>query len=607
MNDNDIIPSDPSQANPAIVALMAGIKSNESGGNYNQLGDKNAQGQPTAAGVGQWSNEDANGVPQALTSGQIPTNFANDAKQYGLDTTDFSPANQNKVMYAVLATGKKQGLTPEQILSKWNSGGANTYLTAPIEKTSVGSSTTQDVGKYVKNGMAAAQAYAKAHQNLPGVGNLPTAIQQPGTQTAATGTNAPTTPPAETVGGDIAQGNYGGAALQGAKDVGNFILPSVGDLYHDVTGTNTKTGLQQLGDLGTTALSASTLIPGIDAITAPLDAARLAEGGADVASKAAPTLLGSIGKNAAIGAGFGVSGALGSGQTDPGQIVQSGLLGAGTGGVVGAAGDLISKAAQALPQRIVRSIIPGINEETAQYAVKKGLGSAASMLKDSDASIKSLGSSLGSVLTHPQYSGIQATADDILLKVIQQFPNAGLTPESVAASLMKIAPLQKNLIDKLAGGEGLSLDDLHTLNSSIGQNTFKSVFDDPAVKAGKQVGSAFYHAASNFITSKAPESAELFNQLSKEYPLNAGLQKAIRAGQKAKTFNLRDLMAIIAGFSTAGPIGAGVGLVGEKALTNPTVNLKTAGLLGKISGSGVRKATPFVSGLLSHALGGQGQ
>lgn len=157
-----VVPASPSQADPAIISLMHGVVASEgTSGDPETLGDKNAQGEYTAAGIGQWSNENAQGEPQALSAGQVPANFAADAKQYGLDPTDFSLANQNKVLYAVLASDKAAGLTPQQALSKWNSGRANAYLTDPVESTSVGSSSTQNVAAYVDKGMAAAQAYAK--------------------------------------------------------------------------------------------------------------------------------------------------------------------------------------------------------------------------------------------------------------------------------------------------------------------------------------------------------------------------------------------------------------------------------------------------------------
>lgn len=172
-----IIPADPSQADQSIVNLMYGLKQEESGGNYTQLGDKNKSGAATAAGVGQWSNQ-VNGKPVALAQGQIPTDFQSDAKQFGLDPTDFSPANQNKVMYAVLAKDKATGLSPEQALSKWNSGSPNAYASANSSGT--GPVGNYNVAKYVSSAMGYAQKYAQKNGKSgtdggAGIGNLPSA------------------------------------------------------------------------------------------------------------------------------------------------------------------------------------------------------------------------------------------------------------------------------------------------------------------------------------------------------------------------------------------------------------------------------------------------
>lgn len=569
------------QTDPQALALTHAIALQESSKDgkapdYNAVGDNG-----TSHGAYQWQ----------------PGNFEAAAKSAGLDPHDRSPVNQDKVAYSEVKSYKDKGYDPGQIASLWNSGSPNNWQNHSGTTTVNGKPLAYDTPKYV-------HGVQKYYQQLQGssAGSQPSASGLPG---------APTTPkPLLSASDDLSttapapQEDLLSKGLDVAKGVGNFLFPAVGDAYNDITGQNKKTLLQQAGDVGSTALGAATLIPGLDAFAAPLEGARGADLAAEAATKAAPGLLSTVGKSAAIGAGFGATQSLGAGETDPTKIAEGTALGATTGGLVGATGSLISKAADVLPQRIVRSFLPGINQDTAQYAVKKGLGSLPKMLQESDTSVSSLGKSLGSVLSHPQYQTVQATANDILPSVINRFPNAGLNPETVAASLMKIAPLQKNLIEKLASGEGLSLDELHTLNSAIGKNTFKSVFDDPAVKAGKEIGSAFYHSASDFITSKAPETAPIFDQLSKEYPLNAALQKAIRAGQKAKTFNLRDLMALIAGFSTAGPVGAGVAYAGEKALTSPTVNMKTAGLLSKVARPGFKKALPLVTGVTSGLVGG---
>lgn len=185
-----LIPQDPSQADNSIIALMHGLKTSEgTNGDYSKIGDGG-----TAAGIGQWSNQ-VNGKVQPLAKGAIPLNFQGDAKTYGLDPNDFSPENQNKVIYAVLANDKAKGLTPEQALSKWNSGDPNKYQTAPIGSGQVGG---YDVAAYVKKGMSAAQQYAQ---------------QQNGTAPAADPTQPQQAP---SVGGFL-----GNAVQSGANFLGN--------------------------------------------------------------------------------------------------------------------------------------------------------------------------------------------------------------------------------------------------------------------------------------------------------------------------------------------------------------------------------------------------
>lgn len=305
-------------------------------GNPNAIGD-----QGTAAGVGQWSNQ-VNGIPQSLQKGQVPINFQNDAKQYGLNPSDFSLENQKKVLYGEIASGKKAGLTPEQILSKHNSGDPNKYLN-PATSTGSGPVGAYNVADYVKRGMAAAQQYA---QTKKGNGYVtPPAPIQPQDQQA----------PAQTSGdplGGFLQGliedatgtnpeSIGTQLENTAKGVGNFLLPSVGDAYHDVTGTNTKTGLQQLGDLGTSALGVASILPGTDAIADPLEAARGADVGAGLVGK---TLASNTAKNAALGAGYGISGAVGNGDTNLQSIGENAALGAAGGGILGKAGDVVGDA-----------------------------------------------------------------------------------------------------------------------------------------------------------------------------------------------------------------------------------------------------------------------
>lgn len=163
---------DGSQIDPSIVALMHGLKTAEgTNGNYTATGDNG-----TAAGIAQWSNQ-VDGKVQPLAAGQIPVNFQNAAQQYGLDPTDFSPENQNKVLYAEIKAGKDAGLTPEQILSKHNSGDPNKYADAATS-TGTGQVGPYDVAGYVQRGMTAAQQYAQQNNQAPQTANGQNMAQQ---------------------------------------------------------------------------------------------------------------------------------------------------------------------------------------------------------------------------------------------------------------------------------------------------------------------------------------------------------------------------------------------------------------------------------------------
>lgn len=202
------------QVDPSIVALMHGLKTAEGAvGNYTAIGDGG-----TAAGAGQWSNQ-FNGKVQPLKAGDIPNNFKGEAQTYGFDPNDFSPENQNKVLYAEIAAGKRAGLSPEQILSKHNSGDVNKYLTSPTGSGQVGA---YDVAAYVKRGMTAAQQYASQNaQNAP---------QQPGQA------QAEEAPSVGGFGANIVKsganflGNIGEAALHPIQTVQNIGGAAVGGL-----------------------------------------------------------------------------------------------------------------------------------------------------------------------------------------------------------------------------------------------------------------------------------------------------------------------------------------------------------------------------------------
>lgn len=499
-----------------------------------------------------------------------------------------TPQEQNEVAYKSIKEMKDRGLNPGQIASMWNSGKPDAYLDPQytgVNKYGV----RYDVPQY-------AASVAKAYQSIKGSGEptvTPITASTVGHEQYAKGPlgtdprdsltdkildNSVTRTiqkifPGEKVGRNI--GILGGLAYTKAKDL---LTGTDATKHYDISGAAT---LPQVGgDIAQGALMVGTGLPGGGATTT---AGKTFLGGAKGLNMA-KTAIGRIGQNALIGTGIGATGAIAEGKQGE-DIIKEGVIGGGLGIAGGVAGELLNKVAQTLPKRFLRSTVTNINDETAEYAVKKGLGTPSKMLRESEASIKTLGNELGETLKNPKYKDITFGAEDIVDDVIKKYPDAELTPEIVLGEMKKLAKLKSGLITKLEQGGRLTLPEVHSLNSELGSNVFKTVFDDPAVKAGKDVGSAVYHTISDRLKTTAPETVPIFETLSKEYPLRKALGIAINRVGKHKAINLRDLMAIIGGGALAGPLGAAGAFVGEKLLTSPTANMAAGGLISKFGGS----------------------
>lgn len=311
------------QLDPTALNLARAIRQVESGDN------PNAKGASGEFGVGQW----------------MPGNFEAAATSYGLDPNDKSEANQDHVMYNQIEDQVKQGKTQSQIASWWNSGNYDPTGNVGVNKEGVAYNTPAYVAKVQK-------AY-ESQINQPSSSTYPPPTTPGQSQPQTTQTNGytpPAPPPATTTspagtasnGGvlsDLSQGNIGGAAVNAAKEAGNFLFPIAGDLYNDVTGKNTKTGLQQVGDA---ALSALPFIPGLGEVGEGLVGATkagelLGETGSRVAGQA---LAGG-----ALGYGADVASNLSSGKTDASVFKPGiGTVGGGLiGGAIGAAGKIVPK------------------------------------------------------------------------------------------------------------------------------------------------------------------------------------------------------------------------------------------------------------------------
>lgn len=150
------LPLDPKTNQPldaSVVALAKAIRTQESGSNYN------APGKSGEKGAYQW----------------MSGNFENAAKQYGLNPTDFSPVNQDKVAYYQLKDLKNKGYTPEQVAASWNAGEGS--LKGDKWKTNVGTNSQgvkYDTPSYVSGVIQHYQKEKDSYLRNKGLDEIPT-------------------------------------------------------------------------------------------------------------------------------------------------------------------------------------------------------------------------------------------------------------------------------------------------------------------------------------------------------------------------------------------------------------------------------------------------
>lgn len=128
--------------------------------NYNAVGDNG-----TSHGAYQWQSG----------------NFEAAAKAAGLDPTDMSPVNQDKVAYSEVLKDKQAGLDPGQIASKWNSGSPDNWQNHSGTTIINGKAIHYDTPAYVKG----VQKYYQQIKGSQGQTQGQSQTQQDGTQNIA--------------------------------------------------------------------------------------------------------------------------------------------------------------------------------------------------------------------------------------------------------------------------------------------------------------------------------------------------------------------------------------------------------------------------------------
>lgn len=435
-----IMSKDGTPLDAGVVNLARSIRQKESGGNYNISGDNG-----TSTGAYQWQ----------------PGNFQNQAKQFGLDPSDFSPENQDKVAYAQIASDKAKGLTPEQIASKWNSGKTDPNGNVGTKMIN-GKEVSFDTPKYVSDVMNYFQQFK---QTDPGQTD----------QSQFGGQQTPTKPDSPSVGGFAGNIVTSGANFLG--NIANAVVHPLDTLQN--LGETAEGGLQKLGgqDNENTAK--------FDALTSYF---KERYGGVDNLLHTAYTdpvgLAGDI--SAVLGVGGGIAGVVGKGAeiggigelADVSKSVASSLGKAsemtnpltlpikGAGALLNKGGDMIADTAGGLVNRkgfalsdIVKNPGNYTPEEVANYSKDSITKDVQNAFDTSRENLSETGSMYNPIKNSAQFTEV---APDSLAKLIER--NAGVTVDEngvVQSGGKLIEPQQvkalQNLYDvfnpKFASGE----------------------------------------------------------------------------------------------------------------------------------------------------------
>lgn len=540
-SSNNLVPQDPSQADPGVVKVMQAIKNVETPGEkdpYTAVGD----------------NGDSHGAYQFNKD-----NYKNWATQYGVDPNDFSPAAQNKVAYARIKDLKNQGLQPEEIAAKWN-----------------GAKLDKNTGKltYVnpEYGVKFREALGQTNQQTPSAPEQGQPANPLGAQTAEAAT---TTQPKD--------------KESILSKLINFAFPIVGDVGGDFNGTNKKSPLQQIGDAG---LSALWFAPGVG------EGAEAAIRGAGLLGEAGAKIAGQTLGGAATGYASDVASKVSSGDTNVGDVLTPGLgtlTGGALGGVLGKLGSKYSKSgliedATKSNNSVLGQTKRGANEladsfaegkDTGNFLATKGIHLPSTVNPETVAydtaehaqNLRNDVGTLNSTLTDalkvvPGGTSVTDIETSLENKIRNQAPDKVTANEQVQLMKDETSKWRQQY------GEDLSVADLNDLKK---RNWDLSKFDatktNSTLKTHRLIGNQLKTSVEDIASKNGLEGVKEMNEYMGQH-LDAADALERLNGTKAKGGRLGDLLqkhalGAIGGVSGAfggGPVGAIVGaLAGEYA------------------------------------------
>lgn len=301
------------------------------------------------------------------------------------------------------------------------------------------------------------------------------------------------------------------------------------------------------------------------------------------AGSSAGAIAGRIGTSAAVGAGLGGASALADGKTAPSDVLSSAGGGALVGGAMSGAGEALNAVVQNLPNRLVRAVLPKLKPGNEQSVYDTNLGSVASMLDASKASVRNYGEQIQSILNHPDYVGHTGDGSAAIDAVLGEFKNSKYTPESIVSTVSDLVPAQSKLVDKIAEGTA-TLGEKNTVRQALDMITKKRFTDAPQLTASKEIAAKFADALRSEVQASSPETQPIFQSLSKELDLRNALVAANKKVQNSGKVTLYDILSF-----TSGGLPS---LLGERFATSPAAAIATAKGLNVAA-----KAAPTVGAL----------
>ena len=345
-------------------------------------------------------------------------------------------------------------------------------------------------------------------------------------------------------------------------------------------GIKGPSALQVLGDVGQVGLTLGTL-----------GAGTLVKGGVKAGAQVvAKGLARRTAESAALGAGFGATRSLAEeGKIDPGTVLGGALAGGALPGVGKALSFTGKQLTQALPKRLMKSVIkqplPELlaGKDVSGFALsRKKVGTLGGLATQSARAVETLGQQIDKNLVNPALRGQRIDIRNIYGSVMEKenARGAALTKKAISEVVDELSPQARGLLGKKV----LTLRQANQLRSSIDRTLGDRGFLVSQQPFKKDILRAFTNGLREAVKSKAPEGTrEIFGELSKEITLRDAFLTRMERESRNLPVGLLDVIVGAGAFGPGGILGSALAVAAKKALmstpatTGAAVGLDVAG------------------------------